>query len=164
MSEWSSCPECGTERENLCACLNPKCADYVAMAPSYAELERTIGTLREQLGTSNQFYDQANRAMAILEKDRDTLARWKSEHLQVTAWWAAVDDYVRKHPDCKLGEDVSASALKLLQAGDLNTARLNWILDHGYALDSEIGRINLSGSRETVLAAIDAGRHPHPDL
>lgn len=41
-------------------------------------------------------------------------------------------------------------------------ARLDWILVHGYALESEAGRINLSGARETVLAAIDAARKITP--
>lgn len=41
-------------------------------------------------------------------------------------------------------------------------ARLNWILAHGYALESEAGQINLSGARETVLAALDAARKAIP--
>lgn len=32
MSEWYTCPECGWSRENLCACINPLCPDYVALA------------------------------------------------------------------------------------------------------------------------------------
>jgi hypothetical protein len=33
MSEWAPCHLCGAERENLCACCNPVCSDYVAPAP-----------------------------------------------------------------------------------------------------------------------------------
>lgn len=63
MSEWVNCPKCGTLIENLCACSNPKCADYVAIAgvPPPAEFffihfaERGCWTLQHGPGFIAEF-------------------------------------------------------------------------------------------------------------
>lgn len=47
MSEWAPCLLCGAERENLCACVNPQCADYVAPSTNAPAEERTKRERRE---------------------------------------------------------------------------------------------------------------------
>lgn len=53
-----------------------------------------------------------------LRAERDDLARWKREALQVEAWWKEIDEFVRKHPDVMLGQSVSAIALTWLKERD----------------------------------------------
>ncbi len=50
--------------------------------------------------------------------ERDTLARWKREALVVQSWWRDIDDFVRQHPETKLGSIVPHRALELLRERD----------------------------------------------
>ncbi len=56
--------------------------------------------------------------------ERDTLARWKHEALTVQSWWRDIDDFVRQHPETKLGSIVPHRALELLRERD-EVVRLN---------------------------------------
>ncbi len=61
------------------------------------------------------------------------LAKWKREQLEVSAWWSTLEDYVRKHREARLGQNVSAIALRWLQERDELRAqleRLRAILNH----------------------------------
>jgi hypothetical protein len=58
-----------------------------------------------------------------LEYQIDNLELWKREQMNV---WGAVDAYMRKHPEVRLGESVSEKALKMLRERDaiFNIVRL----------------------------------------
>lgn len=60
-------------------------------------------------------------------KERDQLARWKTEQLTVESWWQKIDEAVRKHPDCRMGRIVADEALRLIQERDKFEAKLDLI-------------------------------------
>jgi hypothetical protein len=130
MSEWAPCSLCGHERENMCACVNPRCSDYVPLVATAPKAGDLVDRLRGKYTV--QIDDGAGPLDGKTEMSRDfsafippihleaaveieTLRRWKAEQLTVTAWWQAIDDYIRKSPDAPLGVNVSAIALQWLQ-------------------------------------------------
>lgn len=80
-------------------------------------LEEIIAKLRTDTG----WWNGAANARAVLGpvfEERDSLARWKQEQLTVTAWWATIDDLCRKHSEIRLGDHVSAFALRMIRQRD----------------------------------------------
>lgn len=74
MSEWYSCRECGSIRENLCACPNPQCCDYVPGSPQGTEVTFPTGTekrvidditKRQQLGFKKYGMTVANNPLSL---------------------------------------------------------------------------------------------------
>lgn len=61
--------------------------------------------------------ERANQLQSA-EDEIARLKRWKSEQLQVEAWWREIDEYVRPHRDARVGDKVSATALKWLKERD----------------------------------------------
>ena len=91
-----------------------------------------------------------------LERERDQLARWKQEAIFVRDWWQDVDEFVRKHPDCTLGDTVAHAALRMLKERDEFSMRLEdalsdkvkaqsgnrTLMDENGRLRAEIAKLN----------------------
>lgn len=72
--------------------------------------------------TNNCDIYKQEKETIVLRAEREALACWKTEQLTVTAWWAEIDDYCRKHPEILLGDSVSAFALRLIKERDALSA------------------------------------------
>ncbi len=53
-------------------------------------------------------------AVSRTRQERDELARWKAERLQVDEWWKEVAEMVRNHPSMRPGESVAKAAKRLI--------------------------------------------------
>ena len=60
MSEWAPCLKCGTQRENMCACSNPDCTDFIRhniAIPTTGNREQDEALLRD-FTVSQDFLDR----------------------------------------------------------------------------------------------------------
>jgi len=56
---------------------------------------------------------------AHVVRERDDLAEWKRQYLEVEHWWQEVDDYIRKLPsEFTLGQSIAKIALRMLKERD----------------------------------------------
>lgn len=53
-----------------------------------------------------------------LRHERNVLSIWKHGQLTVESWWHKIDEFVRAHPDSRLGESVADMALEFLKERD----------------------------------------------
>lgn len=57
-------------------------------------------------------------ALTEAKRKIEELREWKRQQLTVESWWAESDAFIRKHPDARLGDFVSKTALRFIQERD----------------------------------------------
>lgn len=62
--------------------------------------------------------DELKLELAAVRAERDNLVAWKQSRLTVEAWWQRVDEFVRNHPEAKVGDSVCELTLKWLKERD----------------------------------------------